>query len=393
MQKAIVLAADFHYCTQVMTTIKSIACHNHGIKYYVINSDFPNEWFFELNQHLKAIDSEVVNACINDSILKTYHTNISYAAFLRYFISELVEEERAIYLDCDIVVTGNLDQLFTIDLEDHYIAAVKDMGGQVYYNEHIFNSGMMVVNNKLWKAEQMTKKLIETTNELHDKVSQDDQSILNILFENRWLPLDPIYNYIGIHSMFIDYPIPEGHFPTVIHYLTHRKPWDANTASLYRDLWWYYYGLEWSEICQNKATEALKAEQVPTPFTIEALIFTSSNIIEHIDYLAQQLPQVHFTIAALSNVADNIPLLLKYPNVSVAAGLIGLHSVIEDLIQKSDVLLDIHRGEEIEHVISKFQQLKKPILAFDSTAKQIEQESVFALDAPETMKQAIEALK
>ena len=49
----------------------------------------------------------------------------------------------------------------------------------------MFNAGVLLINNALWKQENMTQKLIDLTNEWHDKVDQADQSILNMLFENK----------------------------------------------------------------------------------------------------------------------------------------------------------------------------------------------------------------
>ena len=58
-KKAIVLAANHAYVEQVMTTIKSICYHNRSIRFYLINSDFPNEWFKQLNKRLEGYDSEI----------------------------------------------------------------------------------------------------------------------------------------------------------------------------------------------------------------------------------------------------------------------------------------------------------------------------------------------
>ncbi|MDS2915845.1 glycosyltransferase, partial [Streptococcus pneumoniae] len=111
-----------------------------------------------------------------------------------------VEEAKVLYLDCDLVVTRDLSPLFDLELGDYPLAAVKDLGGQIYFGEHIFNSGVMLINNRLWKQEEVRKQLIEMTNELHDKVAQSDQSILNLLFKDRWLALDFKYNCITLHT-------------------------------------------------------------------------------------------------------------------------------------------------------------------------------------------------
>ena len=118
-----------------------------------------------------------------------FKTDISYTVFLRYFVADFVEEDKALYLDCDIVVTRDLSSLFETELGDAPLAAVKDLGGQVYFHQHIFNAGFLLINNALWKQENIRQRLIELTNEWHDKVPSGDQSILNMLFENRWLEL------------------------------------------------------------------------------------------------------------------------------------------------------------------------------------------------------------
>ena len=92
-------------------------------------------------------------------------------------------------MDCDMVVTGSLDDLFTMDLKGYPVAAVRDYGGRVFYHREIFNAGFLVIDNAYWRQEQMSRHLIEMTNEWHDKVDQADQSILNMVFENNWYEL------------------------------------------------------------------------------------------------------------------------------------------------------------------------------------------------------------
>ena len=108
-KKAIVLAANHAYAEQVVTTIKSICYHNRSIRFYLINSDFPNEWFKQLNKRLERYDSEIINCRVTSEQISRYKTDISYTVFLRYFISDFVKEDKALYLDCDLVVTKNLD--------------------------------------------------------------------------------------------------------------------------------------------------------------------------------------------------------------------------------------------------------------------------------------------
>ncbi len=368
-KKAIVLAANYAYAEQVVTTIKSICYHNRSIRFYLINSDFPNEWIKQLNNRLEKFDSEIINCRVTSEQISRYKTDISYTVFLRYFISDFVKEDKALYLDCDLVVTKNLDNLFETDLQDYPLAAVRDYGGRVYYGREMFNAGVLLINNRLWKQENMSQRLIDLTNEWHDKVDQADQSILNMLFENKWIEMEFDNNHVVIHKQFTDYELPAGQdYPGIIHYLSHRKPWFDLSAQTYRDVWWYYHGLEWTELGQNYHLHPLQKSHIyPTKEPFACLIYTASDHIEQIETLIQSLPDIQFKIAARVMVSDRLKQLLVYPNVTIYAGIHYLVELDQELIETSQVLLDINHGEKTEEMLDQFSERGKLILAFENT--------------------------
>ena len=386
-KKAVVLAANHAYVEQVVTTIKSICYHNRSIRFYLINSDFPNGWFKQLNKRLERYDSEIINCRVTSEQISRYKTDISYTVFLRYFISDFVKEDKALYLDCDLLVTKNLDDLFATDLQDYPLAAVRDFGGRAYFGQEIFNAGVLLINNAIWKKENMTQKLIDLTNEWHDKVDQADQSILNMLFENKWLELDFDYNHIVIHKQFTDYQIPEGQdYPAIIHYLSHRKPWKDLAAQTYRDVWWYYHNLEWTELGQNYHLHPLQKSHiypVKEPFT--CLIYTASDHIEQIETLIQSLPDIQFKIAARVIVSDRLAQMTVYPNVTIYNGIHYLQDVDAELVDTCQVLLDINHGEKTEEILNQFARLGKPILSFENTKSYEVSQEVYAVDQVQAM--------
>lgn len=388
--KAIVLGANYQYADQVLTTMKSVCYHNRDIRFYVINSDFPTEWFTNLNRKLKALNCEVVNARVNNSHISQYKTNIHYATFLRYFISDFVVEDKVLYLDCDLVVTQDLTPLFEMDLGDRPLAAVKDLGAQAYFGEHSFNAGVLLINNHLWKKEEIRKQLIEMTNELHDKVAQDDQSILNILFEGRWFPLDLKYNTITIHTHLTTECPEEGYYPAIIHYLTDKKPWKMFERSIYRDVWWFYNGLEWSDMrlvhpdLRQSEVQSLKKE------SHSAFIYTFSLALEQIEYLIQQLPEVHFYIAAPVMVADSVTAYLAYENVSVMSDIAGQPALIDDMLDRCDFLLDINYDVEVDGIVGRFREQGKPVFAFDTVVHGDQGQLVFSAKEPADMVASIQ---
>lgn len=386
-KKAIVLAANYAYVDQVLTTIKSICYHNRSLRFYLINSDFPNEWIKQINKRLEKFDSEIINCRVTSEQISRYKTDISYTVFLRYFVADFVKEDRALYLDCDLVVTKNLDDLFATDLQDYPLAAVRDFGGRAYFGREMFNAGVLLINNVLWKQENMTQKLIDLTNEWHDKVDQADQSILNMLFENKWLELDFDYNHIVIHKQFTDYQIPEGQdYPAIIHYLSHRKPWKDLAAQTYRDVWWYYHNLEWTELGQNYHLHPLQKSHIyPVKEPFACLIYTASDHIEQIETLIQSLPDIQFKIAARVIVSDRLAQMTVYPNVTIYNGIHYLQDVDAELVDTCQVLLDINHGEKTEEILNQFARLGKPILSFENTKSYEVGQEVYAVDQVQAM--------
>ena len=284
-KKAVVLAADFSNLDQVVTTIKSICYHNRSVRFYIINRDFPKEWFIQLNGRLRDFDSEIINCRVTSDQISRFKTDISYVASLCYFIPDFVKEDKALYLDCDLVVTKNLDDLFATDLQGYPLAAVRDYGRKVYYDQEIFNVGVLLINNLVWKQESMTQRLINLTDEQHDKADQVDQLVLNKLFENKWLELDFDNNYIVSHKQFTDYKLPKSQdYPGIIHYPSNRKPWDNLGIQAYRNVWWYYHNLEWTELGQNYHLHTLKKAHIyPQKLPVTCLIYTFSDRIEQLE--------------------------------------------------------------------------------------------------------------
>ena len=183
LQKAIVLGGDNAYMDKIETTIKSICAHNRAMTFYVFNNDLPSEWFQLMERRLEPLASKIINVKISHQGLKGYSlplAHLSYATFFRYFIPQYVSEDLALYLDSDIIVRSNLDELFLEDMADWPVAAVADA-----LVPSTFNAGVLLINVALWRQEKVTEHLLSLTDQLHDQVF-GDQGILNHLFKGRW---------------------------------------------------------------------------------------------------------------------------------------------------------------------------------------------------------------
>jgi len=104
-------------------------------------------------------------------------------AFLRLF-ADTIENipNKIIYLDCDIMVPGDISKLFNIDVENYELGAVKDHYGKFFINPKYFNSGVLLMNMQKIKESNLLARVRDLCSS--KKMGFPDQSALNILTSN-----------------------------------------------------------------------------------------------------------------------------------------------------------------------------------------------------------------
>ncbi|MWV57132.1 MULTISPECIES: glycosyltransferase family 8 protein [Streptococcus] len=222
----IAMATDYRMHEQVEVVIKSILKYHRGVQFFLLNKDYPEEWFDSLNGQLLEFDSVIYDKKIrsrNFEQLHTYHY-VTEATFYRYYISELIEEEKVLYLDADIVVTGELDSFYDTDITSYAMAAVVDPIVAYVHQRKDFNAGVMLINNNKWREKNVLMQALQLHVDSSVSLPDADQSVLNILFKNEWLEMDDTYNYQIVAS----YPEIRKEFKRkrgrIIHYTTAAKP-------------------------------------------------------------------------------------------------------------------------------------------------------------------------
>ncbi|HGD1564069.1 TPA: glycosyltransferase family 8 protein, partial [Streptococcus agalactiae] len=257
-RKAIALAADFGYQEQVKTIIKSICFHNQFIDFYILNDDFPVEWFQMMEYHLSKMDCTISNTKIFNEEIKhfKFQKPMPYPTYFRYFIPEVIHEDKVLYLDCDMIITSDLTSIFTLDISKYSVAAVRDDLLEEYDGkEDYFNSGLLLINNIFWREQGISQRLLDYTRENQGALQYHDQDVLNDVLCDNWLELDETYNYhTGADMLYNLFQQSERQLnrrkdlPKVIHY-TATKPWKyLETSVRWRDIWWEYNRLEWRDI-------------------------------------------------------------------------------------------------------------------------------------------------
>ncbi len=190
--------------------------------------------FYEINKDLL----EPYNFSLYDS------KHLSLAAYSRLFIGDILPKsiEKILYLDCDIIITKDLSELWNTDIENHSIAGVPDIYistkrsfENLGYPEKFgyINSGILLINLKDWNEQNRLKVFLDFYKKNHDKLIFHDQDIINGTLYNRKLLLPIKFNVIDFYYLSQSNNL--GQYenevsnaaidPVIIHYTSTNKPW------------------------------------------------------------------------------------------------------------------------------------------------------------------------
>ena len=371
-KRAVVFAGDYAYIRQIETAMKSICRHNSSLKIYVLNKDIPQEWFNRLRMYIQEMGGDLIDCKLIGQQFQMNWSNklphINHMTFARYYIPDFVTEDKVLYLDSDLLVTDDLEELFELDLGENYLAATRSCFGAGIG----FNAGVLLINNKKWQAENIRQKLIDLTEKEHENVGEGDQSILNMLFFNSYIEINETFNYqIGFdrgaaeqgHAWILEKSI--NPLPKILHYISQDKPWNQFSVGRLRENWWHYSFMEWSYIVSIwKEKGELYSAQIYKP-KLTCMNLTNSWCVEKMDYLVERLPEVHFYITAHTFMANELLRLSKFNNVTLYPNDFPL--LIEKRLKEVDIYLDLNHDEKLMYVYDLVKKFEKPMLTFDST--------------------------
>ena len=372
MNKTIVLAGDRNYTRQLETTIKSILYHNRDVKIYILNQDIMPDWFRKPRKIARMLGSDIIDIKLPEqAVFQGWETKeyISTMTYARYFIPDYISEDKVLYLDSDLIVNKSLETLFDTDLQGNLLAAVWDTDGIT------FNAGVMLINNKKWRQEKLKQRLIEqsivTIREVEEGRFENfngDQTILNQACSNQWLELDKEFNLQVGHDTTAFYNKWENYFnelvpPSIIHFVSYRKPWATLIANRYRDLWWQFHDLEWTQILQHHIGEFELISPLDKEFS--CLTLTNSQDLEGIEDLVTALPDVVFYIAAWTDMGDKLIKLAVHDNVRLYPQIVP--PVLDKLKKLTNLYLDINHGSADGNFLKSLKEQEKTLLAFQLT--------------------------
>lgn len=167
--------------------------------------------------------------------------------YFRLFIPAMFPQyDKGIYIDSDIVVAGDLANLFDTDIGDNYIGACRDLSiadvpPLVAYTENAvgvkgdeyINSGVLLMNLKKLRELDFEGHFLNLLTTYHFDSIAPDQDYINAICNGKIFYLDESWDTMPNNAR----PVLES--PNIIHYNLFEKPWCYDNVQ-YEDEFWKY---------------------------------------------------------------------------------------------------------------------------------------------------------
>lgn len=192
--------------------------------------------FVDVTSYLQSISEKLP--------LRDYYSKTTY---YRLFIAEMFPQyTKALYLDSDTVILGDVSKLYLTDIRDAYLGAcheqvmvqtrefgtyVEKVVGVSRYN--FFNAGLMLINCEQFRLHFVLDKFIDYLHYYNFVVTQDED-YLNLICKDHVYWLDQRWNTETFGE--IAYPVEQAE---MIHYIMINKPWHYEEC-MFGDLFWKY---------------------------------------------------------------------------------------------------------------------------------------------------------
>ena len=186
---------------------------------------------------------------------------VTNAALFKFLLPYILNQcESVLYIDGDVLVTGDLAEIFSWNAIDNYACVAEDLVGIHIHNEHkrlgsakYFNSGVMFLNLNKMRANAIPEKMI-ALKVLGKDIKYMDQDVFNICFGADVKYISHYYNFMTTNNRLPTevfsrtFPEHQDDKIRIIHY-TYKKPW--SDASVDKAKYWYEeyrltYGIEHS---------------------------------------------------------------------------------------------------------------------------------------------------
>lgn len=272
IQIATGVSRNFFDPLSVMLTSLLENNQQHMINFHVLHSDFTQEdidKFDLLFTKYKNVDLKFIELDESKLVGLPLLQHFKISTYFRILAPSVLNEyDKILYLDADIIVDGDILELWQTDVSDYTLAAVReesivalDKRLKMPADYKYFNAGVVVLNAKKIRDQNKFEPVIAYLKENINEILYLDQDALNAVLYDEWLEIDEKWNYHNTfilkkrnnaEHIFLDNPI-------IIHYTGPVKPWDAESAHIFKGRYWHYQRVLTGNVQESKVGINLKS--------------------------------------------------------------------------------------------------------------------------------------
>lgn len=284
----IAFSINDNHCLYVFFTISMIKKYTNNLDIFVLHTDLSDK----SKDRLKTLETESVNihfVTIDRDLFSNLPLTldgITIETYYRYLLPEiLVDCDKVIYLDSDLLIRCDVTELWDIDVSQHYLAGVNEIDIINRFPDHklklgfdldelFINVGVLICNLQKMRQDKITHHLFTETERLKDIILFQDQDVINVALKGKIADLPLAYNYT-VEAMEKDLLSLDE--IKVIHYNSQiAKPWipknyQNKKISKYLELWKSQFVTHMKQIQQTKVSLLLPVYNETSLTTIEKI--------------------------------------------------------------------------------------------------------------------------
>ncbi|HKX07346.1 MAG TPA: glycosyltransferase family 8 protein [Stellaceae bacterium] len=207
MSVAIVAACDPGFAQHLAVMLLSLADANprHAITVFVLWNG-PSDEGDKLRRVLESTLFQFSIIDLGEGALDDLADGVNFTVttYARLLIDELLPRdlERVLYLDGDILVRGDIGELWTTDLRGRTVGAVMDLPRYPFNGKlglpadaAYFNAGVLVIDMGRWRQLRIGERTLALAREHPERLTWADQCALNLVLHGDWTALDRVWNF------------------------------------------------------------------------------------------------------------------------------------------------------------------------------------------------------
>lgn len=211
----IVYASDDNYAGLTAVSAVSALKWNRGARIVLLGCGLRGESIELVRSRVESHGGDFRHFDVSDRIAEIaargFSGYTSYAAYSRLFIADLLagENGRILYLDCDTLILGPLDELFAMPMNGRPFAFGYDCILHAYKryvnvadDEPYYNSGVMLANLSAWRAGGATVALEAEFSHPRGPNPLGDQDMIVRAWKDFITPLSPKWNFLSQYFLF-----------------------------------------------------------------------------------------------------------------------------------------------------------------------------------------------